>query len=746
MLKKNIILILFLVIIPLRFSLGQGVGTFRGVVSDSSTGEVLAYANIFIRNLGVGVAADERGFFIISSLPADQNYSAEISYVGYKKEIVYFVIQDKKITDIKVALQPLDVEFQTIEKIGERVYGENVTDIGIQKISSKKLESLPKGVESDIFRMIQYLPGIQSSSDVTAKFHVRGGASNQNQFLIDGIEIYNPFHALGLFGAVDPEVINNVQLHIGGFSAEHSGKISSVMNMFTKEGNKNRYTGSVSASQMSVKGLLQGPFQNGSFIISGRKSYSNQVIDEFLARDDTPIDFYDLFVKASYANDDIMPNANFSILLFTSGDNIYNNNPLLADVNWTNNLAGFKWMQFTDDPLFYIIQISRSEFEGELIPNLSGIKPIRNKVVDYMAKFDISYVFNSKDEIAGGMKLNEISTDLYLENSLDQIRNIGPQDIRANVGIYLKYKLMRWKDFLLDAGSRLNLIGISRGGNNIFIEPRISIAYHLSDKFSFKSSWGVYQQEITTLTDEDEVITYFEPWLVTPEYLSPTKSMHYVLGMEYRNGTNLAFDMEGYYKYVKNLPGINESKILSTDPDLVSGSSNAYGIDAMMRFSSELFNFSTSYSWSWVKKNINNMEYHPRFDIRNSVKIILESATYAGWKTSIVWVYNSGMPFTQISGYYDKLTFENVDDKFSIFNPQYSAPILGQRNIRRLPDYHRLDVNISKSFPFYFMKLNIDLSLINIYDRDNLFYFNRETGERINMLPFLPTVTIKAEI
>ena len=742
--RKSIFFILF--ILSASLSIGQGVGKLRGVISDSSTGEVLAYSNIFIKNLGIGVAADERGFFIISSLPIDENYSAEVSYVGYEKQTIQFSIYSDKITDVKVSLIPLDIELQTIEKIGERVYGENVTDIGIQKITAKKLEALPKGVESDIFRMIQYLPGIQSSSDVSARFHVRGGASNQNQFLLDDIEIYNPFHALGLFGVVDPEVINNVELHIGGFSAEHTGKISSVMNMFTKEGNKNRISGSTSGSLMSIKGLVEGPIPNGSFIVSGRKSYSNRVLNTFLEQDDTPIDFYDIFAKASYSNDLIMPNANFTLTIFSSGDRIVNNNTLLADVKWSNNVVGIKWMQFTEEPMFYTIQISRSEFKGDLIPNLSGIKPVRNNVLDYMAKFDVSYVFNNKDEIVGGMKLNEITTDLFLRNSLNLVRNIGPQDIRANVGIYLKYKLMRWKDFLFDVGSRLNLIGVSRGGNNIFFEPRISFAYNFAEEFSLKSSWGVYQQEITTLTDEDEVITYFEPWLVTPKYLAPTRSYHYVLGLEYRNGSNLAIDMEGYYKNVDNLPGLNENKILMTDHDLVSGTSEAYGLDAMFRLSSEIFNLSTSYSWGWVTKNINNLEYHPRFDIRNSLKIIFESMLYKGWRASVVWIYNTGMPFTQLGGFYDKLNFDNPYDKLSIFGSQSISPILGGRNIQRLPDYHRLDLNISKSFNIYFVKMNLDLSLINIYDRKNLFYFNRDTGERINMLPFLPTITIKAEI
>lgn len=748
MIKKLLFTLLLLLLFSIfnNITYSQNVGKFRGIISDSTSGEVLAYANIYIKNLGVGVATNERGFFIISSLPVSESYQAEVSYVGYRTKTVYFKISKDDITDVKVNLSTLDIEMQTIEKIGERIYGENVTDIGIQKISAKKFDYLPKGVEADVFRTIQYLPGIQSSSDVSAKYHVRGGASNQNQFLLDGIEIYNPFHALGLFGVIDPEIVNNVELHIGGFSAEHSGKISSVMDMFTKEGNKFKYTGLLSSSLMSVKGLVQGPFKNGSFILSGRKSYSNKILNSFLSENNIPIDFYDMFVKATYANDDVLSNAKFTFTGLTSGDNIFNNNLLLADVKWTNNVFGIKYTQFTDEPLFYSILISRSEFSGELIPNLSVTKPIKNRVLDWMAKFDISYVFDSKDEFVSGAKINEITTDLFLRNSLDFEKNIGPKGDRVNIGLYAKYKFLRWKSFSFDVGSRLNLTGVSRGGKSIFVEPRASFAYNISEHFSIKSSWGVYQQEVTTLSDEDEVITYFEPWLITPNYLSPTKSTHYVVGLEFRNGRNVAIDIEGYHKFTKNLPGINENKVISDDPDLVSGTSEAYGVDALFRLSSEYYSFSSAYSWGWVTKNINNAIYHPRFDVRHSVKLILESNTISGWKASLVWIYNSGMPFTQVNGYYDLLIFNNPIDKFSVMGSQLIQPILGARNTQRLPDYHRLDLNVSKAITLYTIKFQLNFSLLNIYDRNNLFYFNRETGERVNMLPFLPTATIKVEL
>ncbi|MCP5061131.1 MAG: TonB-dependent receptor plug domain-containing protein [Ignavibacteriae bacterium] len=745
--NKIIFIFLFALLVFLsNISSAQQSGKFRGVVTDSLSGEVLAYANVFIKNLGIGTSTDSRGYFLISSLPINENYTAEISYLGYKKQTIYFRISQNKITHVNVALYPLELELQTIEKSADKVYGENVTDIGIQKLSAKKIEALPKGVEPDIFRALQYLPGIQSSSDISARFHVRGGGSNQNQFLLDDISIYNPFHALGLFGAIDPEVINNVELHIGGFSAEHAGRLSSVIKMISKDGNKNQYHALASSSFMSFKGLAQGPIPQGSFILSGRKSYSNKVLNNFLDDKNIPIDFYDIFVKLNYSNDDFLPNAKFSIVGFASGDNILNNNPLISDVKWNNSAIGLTWFQFTQIPLFYSIQASVSQFDGELIPNNSGTKPIKNKVIDYTAKLDVSYVFDNKDEIVFGTKIKEVQTDLFLQNSVADIKNIGPNGAHANIGIYLKYKFLRFLRFNADIGSRLNLVGLSRSGKNKFFEPRISMSYNFSEKLSFKSAFGVYLQEITTLSDEDEVITYFEPWFITPRYIPPARATHYISGFEWKVGQNISVDIEGYYKTVKNLPGLNENKIFITDNELVSGSSEAYGIDFLFRFNHALFNFTTSYSHGYVTKNINNQIYNPRYDIRNSIKTILELNVYKGWKASATWIYYSGVPFTLLTGYYDKLNFDNPVDKFSYFGSQIVNPILGERNTERLPQYHRMDLSISKNFKLSFLKFYLNFSIINLYDRANIFYFSRDTGKRVNMLPFLPTAIIKVEL
>lgn len=196
-------------------TVAQGVGSFRGVVTDSTNGEALAFANVYVEELSTGASSDTRGYFVITSLPANNSYTAIVSYLGYQSKRITFTVLPNKVTHIEIQLVSGAVSLGVVQKIGKRVVEKNATDIGLQRISMRELEALPKGVETDIFRSLQYMPGVQTTGDVSAKFFVRGGASNQNLILLDKIPIYNPFHAIGLFSVIDPEMINNVEFFKG---------------------------------------------------------------------------------------------------------------------------------------------------------------------------------------------------------------------------------------------------------------------------------------------------------------------------------------------------------------------------------------------------------------------------------------------------------------------------------------------------------------------------------------------------
>jgi hypothetical protein len=736
---------LFFLILLLNsiFLYGQETGNFRGTITDSTTGEALAYANVFVKEAGVGAATDKRGNFLIIGLPADHTYNVVFSFIGYDKKELKVKIEPDKITHLNVQLVPVNIELQTVEKIGEKVIQKNATNIGKQTISIRQLEVMPKGVETDVLRSLQYLSGVRTTGDVSARYYVRGGTGDENLVLLNGVPVYNPFHALGLFSVIDPDMINSVEFYKGGFTAEYGGRLSSVLDITTKNGNQKSYDMAAEASFLTGKMLLEGPLPHGSFIFTGRKSLSTGILKKFLNDQSVPINFYDASFKLNFSNPEFLNNGRFLLFGFLSGDIIDYDNPSREDFNWKNNLLGFEWLQVYDVPLYSRLGLSFSGFNGKVNPNESNIKPKENQVTDVNFSFDLTNVFESKDELGAGFNFKALSTKLNLTNKQGIATDLN--EFGGSFSIYGKYKFLRFENFGLDAGIRYNLTGVSKNGGGI-AEPRISATYRPLPFFALKGAWGIYSQEVSTIADENEVINLFEPWVITPEYLTPSTALHYIIGTEVNITGESTIDIEGYYKIVHNLPLINQEKVLSTEPDLISGRGESYGWEFSYKYVTPALSIITSYTLSWAYRSVGDYLYYPRYDSRHGVNLSVAYDFGGGWQASAVWSFNSGLPFTPLAGYYDK--YFPTEPGTGWYSDDFFRPylILGDRNIERLPSYHRLDLSVSKSMQLGFLNLAIDVSVLNVYNRENIFYFKRETGERVNMLPVMPTATIKIKI
>lgn len=744
--KFFIIPLLHLILVILLFSnllQAQEAGNLRGTITDSTNGEALAYANVFVKEINRGTATDKRGNYLIIGLPANQTYNVIFSYIGYLQKSLKVSIKPGAITQVNVQMVPSNIELQTIEKIGEKVIRKNETNIGLQTITMKQLEVMPKGVETDVLRSLQYLSGVRTTGDVSARYYVRGGTGDENLVLLNGVPIYNPFHALGLFSVIDPDMINSVEFYKGGFTAEYGGRLSSVLDVVTKNGNQKSYGFKAAASYLTGKALFEGPIPNGSFIITGRKSFSTEILKKFLNDQNVPIDFYDASFKLNYSNPEVLNNGRFLLFGFLSGDNIDYEDPAKEDFNWNNGILGFEWLQVYDVPLYSRLGISLSRFNGKINPNQSDIRPKENEVSDVNLSFDLTNVFDSKDELGAGFNFKALSTKLFLRNTQGVATNLD--EFGGNFAIYFKYKLLRYENFGADIGSRYNLSGLSRNGGGI-IEPRVSLSYRPVPFAALKGAWGIYSQEVSTIADENEVINLFEPWVIIPDYLNPSTAIHYVIGTELNLSALSTVEVEGYYKIVHNLPIINHGKIFSYEPDLLEGRGESYGWEFSYKYVTPALSIMTSYTLSWAYRSLGSYLYYPRYDSRHSVNLSVAYDFGGGWQASAVWSFNTGLPFTPLAGYYDKLYFNEFGNDWFSDDDLKPFLILGDRNIKRLPDYHRLDLSLSKSFQLGFLNLGIDVSVINVYNRKNIFYFKRDTGEIVNMLPVLPTATIKIQL
>ncbi len=271
---------LFILLISFTSIYSQSTGSLRGLVIDSTSGEPLPYCNIILKETKTGTTTDQRGYFFFPSLKPGL-YTIVISYIGYTTEAIEVKIIRNAMAQMDIKLLPSAVTLPTLEKVGEKYNFEEKPDVSVNRIYTRELETIPKGVETDLLRSLKFLPGVSSTGDVTARYNVRGGASNQNLVLLNDIPVYSPFHALGLFSVIDPDVISVAEFYKSGFPVEYRGRLSSLLKIITKDGNKNEFGGIASGSFLSGKALVEGPIPDGSFILTGRKSYSNKILKNF---------------------------------------------------------------------------------------------------------------------------------------------------------------------------------------------------------------------------------------------------------------------------------------------------------------------------------------------------------------------------------------------------------------------------------------------------------------------------------
>jgi len=720
----------------------QNYGTLRGFVTDSTNGEILAYATVYLQDTKQGSTTDTRGFYSIPSIPIGV-HSVVFSFVGYVPKIVEVKIRTDKITEFSARLLPGSVNYNAVVKIGEMVKKPNENDAGLYNLNNKEIQIVPKGIEADVMRSLQMIPGVKTSNDVSSRYYVRGGGSDQNLVLLDGVTIYNPYHALGIFSIIDPEIINNVQFYKGTFPVEYGGRLSSVMNIKTNDGNKYRYSGSANASFLTGKVSLEGPIPDGSFLLTGRKSYFGQVMKNFLNNKTAPFDFYDLNMKLNYANNEMLKNSKFTVKTLISNDNIKYGDPKLADYSFSNNIFGLDYFQVWEKPLYSYISLSVSNYHAAVIPNFSQAKERLNDIREFAWNNNFTFLFNSRDELGLGLQVKTFNSDLNYQNRLSNF--VTYSDFGANFDFYAKYKFLRFENFGIEAGVRICPVTLTIQPSQLLF-PNVSLTYRIIPELTFKAAWGIYKQEIMAYTDDNDVVSIFEPYLVIPDYLSPSKAIHYMVGFDINLSPFLSMQIESYYKSLLHIVDINQNKVFASDPDLISTNGESYGVEYTTKYSDDKLFASIGYTLAWAFKGIDAVRYFPRYDSRHQVDLLVGWDFGAGWKASAVWTLNTGRPYTQSTGFYDKTYIENFWDQFLTLEPAKAYALLDGKNAARLPVYHRLDMSLAKEFTLFFMKMTLEGNIINVYNRQNIFYFDRSTGERINMLPFLPTVSLRVDI
>ncbi len=736
---KNIIKILFCLFLFQTCLYGQKTGSIKGVVKDAITGETIPFATIVIENTKLGTYANTSGFFFLKGIPTGKKNIIS-GAVGYNKGSFAVEVTADEVHTVNVKLDPIPVEIQGVTRISERIKEAYKHEISVQALSQEEIKIIPSTSEKDIFRLMQVLPGVSSTGDVTSQFYVRGGSGDQNLILYDNMMIYSPFHAFGMFSIFNTDAIKISEMMTGGFSPEYGGRLSSVMNIVSKDGNSNYYSGKLNVGSSSTQAMIEGPFLGGSIVASGRKSYFNDVFKKFLGRD-LPLDFYDLNSKITYP---ISNTGKFSFNALISNDKINRSEIFNPNYLWKNGAFGAN-VQVSIEDYYVDLALSYSYSQASIdYKNYNDRKNSQSKIsnIYFDAKAE-SYIYN-KDILAYGFSFILPRTEyIFPNNSGYLVKNSHDQQ---ESGFWFKYKFDRFDIFSCDIGFRSNFEFLFEKIDYAF-EPRIKVSYQPLDYLILKSSFSRYHQTMVMTSNEDDIIPLFETWLPVEKPFFPERCDEFVGAADLEISKNLSLTFQSYFKRFTNILGYNLRKNASEDPDFSSGTGRSYGYELFLRYQDKTFFAWLNYTLSWAKRKSDRIKFSPKYDRRHILNFLGNAKLPWEIHFNVRWELASGTLFSPMQGYFDRINYENIYNPDYFSDPGSSFGLLGAKNSARLPWYHRMDIGFSKVLTFWndFM-INAKIDLINLYDRKNIFYIDKDTGDKVYMLPFMVSFSIGIEI
>jgi hypothetical protein len=732
----------------------------RGFVYEKESGEPVIFTNVYLAKTTFGAATDVNGYYSITNIPSG-SYTLMVTALGYDSIAIPLTLRKGEVLNKQLYLNKAAYSIKGVNISAEREEARTETKTSVVKITPKQIKQMPSiGGQADLAQYLQVLPGVVFTGDQGGQLYIRGGSPIQNKVLLDGMVIYNPFHSIGLFSVFDTDILRNADVYTGGFGAEFGGRISSVMDLTTRDGNKKRLSGKIEGTTFGAKVLLEGPLkkqvENGgstSFVLSVKNSYLEQSSKVFYKNIDEkglPFNYLDIYGKLSL-NSQNGSKANF--FGFNFSDKV-NNYKALSDFNWDAVGGGTNFVVIPGtSPVLMEGVVSYSKYKIAL--QEQGKNDRTSEISGFNAGLNFTY-FAGKDEFRYGVEMLGFKTDFEFFNAYNL--EVKQSDNTTEMAAYFKYKMTRGK-LLLEPSLRLQWYA-SLG--TMSLEPRLAVKYNVTDKIRFKAASGIYSQNLISATSDRDVVNLFYGFLSGPENLPAKfdgnditdklqKSQHLIAGFEFDVTKDLILNVEGYYKNFSQLTNLNRNKIFEDTEayaekpdelkkDFIIESGTAKGVDLSLKFDYNRLYLWGVYSLTFVNRFDGTITYSPHFDRRHNVNLVASYLLGPGmnWELSARWNYGSGFPFTQTQGYFEKLLFEQgINTDPATANGELGI-MYGSLNEGRLPRYHRLDLTIKRKIEVgKYGLIELTAGATNVYNRENIFYFDRTSFVRVNQLPFM---------
>lgn len=749
----------------------------RGFITDGENSEPMPFEKVILiptvkSQPIIGATTDVNGFYSIAKVPIG-TYLLKVQnpeFKEYNQEVK--IVNPTGITEVVIELVPLDITGIDEIVISAETKSKTTEVLMSQiKLDKKGLERIPSvGAENDVVGAFSVTPGVVTTGDQGGQLYVRGGTPIQNKVLLDGMTIYNPFHSIGFFSIFETELVKNVDIYTGGFDSRYGGRISSIMDITYRDGDKKNFGGKVSTSPFMAKLVVEGPLYRaktsgagaGSFIFSAKHSlldYTSKKLYRGVNNGNgLPYNFTDIYGKMTFATGQ---GSKFSVFGFNNTDNVDYSGE--ASLGFKQSGGGMSWILVPSGGKTFIKgHLTGSRYETNF--QEQGNQPRRSSIFGADLGFDFSYFLKNEGAIDYGLNINMFKTDYETRNEIGSI--IQDQNNTIEIGGYVNYKLVstRW---VVQPGLRAQAYA-SLG--TISLEPRLGVKFNASDKIRIKVSGGRYSQNFTSASSDRDIVNLFNGLLSAPTNVqeqfvtqngntrSPKNGIQYswhgIVGSEFDLTKNLSLNIEGYYKYFPQLSNINVNKIyedndnFSKESDFLKKnflieSGKSLGVDVLMKYTlNRLFVWGV-YSYANNTRWDGYNSYLPVFDRRHNVNIVVSYVVgkKKDLEFNVRWNLGSGLPFTPTAGFYQgEPLSDGVTTDYNSTNQNSPSILLGEFNSKRLPSYHRLDITIKKRVIFKNKtELELVASVTNVYNRKNIFYVNRVTNNVIYQFPILPS-------
>ena len=705
-----------------------------GFVSDSSSGEALIGANVFLRETGQGMATDVNGYYIIQDIVSG-NYTLMVSYIGFDMYKQKTRLSDGESKKVNINLVEQVVQLTEIEVTAEKLQRRNNIQPSKINLSPRMMKAAPALAEPDLFRTIQALPGVLTTSEFSTGLVIRGGNTDQNLIMLDGITVYNPSHLGGVFSNFIVDGVKEAELIKGAYNAEYGGRLSAVLNVISREGNKNEFKGKVNLSLLSAQTTLEGPFYKGAWVLSGRRTYFDLVLPKVLPDNINvnipPYYFYDI---QSHVFSDITSKDRISLSYYSGIDDLLFDTFGL-DGQWGNNTVSGHYRRVFSERLVGNILIANSRFFTEF--GLGGDNGLvsYNEIDDKTLSANFSWFKSSNSTLKFGAQLKKLGFEYT-----NKFQNSTQFQIKTEPLEFAQYIKLKYKPndlFIIEPGLRLNLYDVYP--DSLFPDLRLGLKYIITDNRYLNFSVGNYHQFISTFQDDFNP-SILDNWIAADTSVSPGKSMQVVLGYEEYIKNMYKIQVEGYYKDLKNLLTYEEKR--STTDAQVSDESlanivtpadgYAYGFELFGQKMSGKLSGWVAYTFSVSRKIMNSFyaeseqEYYTNWDRTHAFSALGNYQFNKKWEMNWRFALQSGQAFTPILGYYIQKFPESPEEVF--------RTIPGTRNSSRYEPYSRLDVGVV--YHAKIGKTNVDFffQIINILNRSNTFRKIYSLGSPFNGL------------